>query len=860
MLAALIVAIVLGAYVMLQRYLAARLRAEVALRNSEESQRTTLQSIGDAVLATDVAGRVTRMNPVAERLTGWTADEATGRAVSEVFRIINEQTRQPARVPVATVLATGAVQGLANHTVLIARDGTERAIADSAAPIRGPDNHVVGVVLVFRDVTEERRVEQAILEMNDTLEQRVLERASQLRESEERFRTTLDNMLEGCQIIGFDWRYLYVNATAAAHGRSAVTALLGRTMMEAFPGIEMTPVFAALRRCMDTRVPQHIESEFVFSDGTRNDFQLVIQPAREGIFVLSLDITDRKRAERERLAAQEDLERRVIERTAELEAAGRELANKNTQLEQANRLKSEFLANMSHELRTPLNAVIGFSEILREGLIGTLTPEQRQFAADIHSSGKHLLSLINDVLDLSKVEAGSMQLESEAVHVATLLESCLAVVREKALARRLDLRTEIDPALDVVEGDSRKLKQIVYNLLSNAVKFTDQGGRVSLAARRVDRARIGAIGATAGRLLVPSAADDEFVELAVEDTGIGIAAGDLDRMFDPFVQVDASLTRRHEGTGLGLALVQRLVELHGGGLAVESEPGLGSRFTVWLPYRVVAEQPSEPPLPPPTARTVPLALVVEDNDASAHLLVRELEGQGMAVIRASTAEEGLVLARKRRPDLITLDVFLPHIDGWECLDRLKSDEETADIPVVIVTVSSEQQRGLALGAVRVLQKPIARQALVDLLTQLGLRGPPPPTILVADDDPAAVEIVAMHLQAAGMNVLRAYGGRGAIDMALTERPALLVLDVMMPEVSGFDVVAALKADPYGKSIPIVVVTAKPLGAEERAQMNGQVLRVVDKSEFSGADFLAEVRRALAAGPREALTTRGGDAR
>jgi PAS domain S-box-containing protein len=971
LLGALVAAIVLGAYALLRRHLAARLRAEHALRDSEQHLSITLQSIGDAVLATDVTGRITRMNPVAERLTGWAAAEAQGRPIGAVFRILNEETRQPAEVPVARVLATGLVQGLANHTVLIARDGTERPIADSAAPIRRADGAVVGVVLVFRDATAERRAEQAIRQINQELEQRVRERTAQLdaanrrlqlvdftveqasvaiywsgpdarilrvndaacrmlgysaaellakritdinaglpgdgwdefwrtlgarrrmafeavhrrrdgvdvpvevdvnriefdgaeynvafvrditerkradmalRASEERFRGTLDTMIEGCQIIGFDWRYLYVNAAAAAQGRSRPQALIGRTMMDAYPGIEATPVFAVLRRCMETRRVEHIENEFVFGDGSAGWFELVIQPVPEGLFVLSLDITERKRAERQLRELTADLERRVAERTAALEAAGRELAHKNAELARANRLKSEFLANMSHELRTPLNAIIGFSEVLRDGLAGALTPQQREYADDIHTSGRHLLALINDVLDLSKIEAGSMQLEQDAVRAAPLLQSCLTLVREKALARRIELRADIDPALGTIEGDSRKVKQLVLNLLSNAVKFTAEGGRVCLSAGRVDRARIRAVQASAGRLIAPAAADDEFVEIAVEDSGIGIAAADLGRLFEPFVQVDASLTRRHEGTGLGLALVRRLVELHGGGLAAESAPGRGSRFTVWLPYRPVPEPSAEPPLPPPTARAVPLALLIEDNDASAHLLVRELEHHGLAVLRAATAEEGLVLARKRRPDLIVLDVFLPHIDGWECLDRLKSDEQTADIPVVIVTISSQLQRGLALGAVRVLQKPVARESLVALLAQLRLTGTPPPTVLVVDDDPAAVEIVALHLQAAGMNVLRAYDGRAAIEIALAQRPALLVLDVMMPDVSGFDVVAALKADAHGRTIPIVVVTAQTLSAEERARMNGQVLRVLDKSGFSGADFVAEVRRALA---------------
>jgi CheY-like chemotaxis protein len=293
--------------------------------------------------------------------------------------------------------------------------------------------------------------------------------------------------------------------------------------------------------------------------------------------------------------------------------------------------------------------------------------------------------------------------------------------------------------------------------------------------------------------------------------------------------------------------VLRLVDLHGGGMAVASGPARGSRFTIWMPYHAAIAPAAEPPSAP-LARAVPLALVIEDDDAGARLLTRELESQGFAVIRASTAEEGLVLAHKHRPDLITRDVFLPHIDGWDCLDRFKTSAQAADIPVVIVTTSSQPDRGLALGAVRVLQKPAGRGDLLEVLAQLGLGATAPATVLVVDDEPAAVEIAeiaAVHLQAAGMQVLRATGGAQAIALALPEYPDLIVLDIMMQEVSGFDVALALKADARGRTIPIVVVTAKQLTAEERAVLNGQVLKVVDKGRFSGADFVAEVRRALA---------------
>ena len=593
-LAALTVALVLGTYVVLRRTLNARVLAEQALRESEESLAITLGSIGDAVLATEVQGHVTRMNPVAEQLTGWTLAEARGLPVADVFRIVNEQTHEPALVPVDLVLTTGSVQGLANHTVLIARDGSERAIADSAAPIRRAGGEVVGVVLVFRDVSDERRAELETLRLNQTLDERVRERTEELRRTEARLRNTLDNLIEGCQIIGFDWRYQYVNAAAAAQSPASVESMLGRTITDVRPGIECTPLYAALKRSMEARSTEQIEDEFVRADGSSSVLQLVIQPVQEGIFILSMDISARKHAEKLRQAAQNELERRVIERTEELRFASEELESKNAQLEQANRLKSEFLANMSHELRTPLNAVIGFSEILRSGMAGELTPRQREFAGDINTSGAHLLSLISDILDLSKIEAGSMTLETEEVSLVPLLESCLAIVRDKALARSLDLRCEIDPTLGVIEGDTRKLKQIVYNLLSNAVKFTDADGRVTLIARKAGRTRMDTAGISAARmLLAPSVPDRTFLEIAVHDTGIGIAPGDLARLFEPFVQVDASMKRRHEGTGLGLALVRRLVDLHGGGLAAESSVGRGSRFTVWLPYRGISQQPAE---------------------------------------------------------------------------------------------------------------------------------------------------------------------------------------------------------------------------------------------------------------------------
>jgi PAS domain S-box-containing protein len=313
------------------------------------------------------------------------------------------------------------------------------------------------------------------------------------------------------------------------------------------------------------------------------------EDAMEAISTVADNIANalaRCRAEDDLRQLNAELEARVKERTVQLEAAGSELVHKNLQLEAASQMKSEFLANMSHELRTPLNAIIGFSEVLRDGLAGGLAPEQQEYAADIFASGTHLLELINDILDLSKIEAGMMTLDPEPVEVEALLQGALAMMREKAARHGVRLALECGTGLSPVEADPRKLRQILFNLLSNAVKFTSDGGQVTLGARRVSRAQVHLEDGTPGRMFrLPAGEADEFLEVSVTDTGIGIPDEHFENLFQPFVQVDTSPARRHSGTGLGLAMIRRLAELHGGTVGVSSRPAAGSRFVVWIPYR-----------------------------------------------------------------------------------------------------------------------------------------------------------------------------------------------------------------------------------------------------------------------------------
>ncbi|MFL5469111.1 MAG: response regulator, partial [Gemmatimonadaceae bacterium] len=490
--------------------------------------------------------------------------------------------------------------------------------------------------------------------------------------------------------------------------------------------------------------------------------------------------------------------------------------------------------------------------VLGDGLIGDMSDQQRRFIGDIFTSGKHLLSLINDILDLSKVEAGKMILDLEPVQISSLFANSLSIIREKAGERRIQLTADAPQELGSIRADGRKVKQIVYNLLSNAVKFTRERGEVTLRARRVPRAEVGLLeGPWAGRAF-PLAENgfDEFLKISVIDSGIGISEDGLDRIFKPFSQIDSGLSRKFEGTGLGLAMIKLLAELHGGTVAVQSAVGEGCCFSVWLPLRAPDVIVAMPPNPRAQASDGKerIALVVEDDFKSADLIRVQLQAEGFKVIHAASAEAAFLLAAQQPLALITLDIMLPNMDGWEFLARLKQMPSLQAIPVMIVSIVADRNKGFALGAAAVIQKPISRQDLVDSLAGMSLiplAEGGSLKVLIVDDDPKAVELIAVRIEGLASTILRAYGGREAIEMARREKPDLIVLDLMMPEVSGFDVVAALHERPGTASIPVLIVTAKRVTAEDHRKLNGLVSTIMEKAEFDSERFTNEIRRAMA---------------
>jgi signal transduction histidine kinase/DNA-binding response OmpR family regulator len=505
-----------------------------------------------------------------------------------------------------------------------------------------------------------------------------------------------------------------------------------------------------------------------------------------------------------------------------------ELEEKSRQLEQASQHKSEFLANMSHELRTPLNAIIGFSDVLLERMFGELNPKQADYLQDILESGRHLLDLINDILDIAKVEAGHMELMVEQFALAAALENGLTMVRERASRHGIALDLDVDPAIGAVEADERKIKEVILNLLSNAVKFTPDGGQVAVTARLVDAE----------------------AQVAVRDTGVGIAPEDLGHVFEEFQQVGSATANQQEGTGLGLTLAKKFVELHGGRIWVESQVGVGSTFVFTLPLRQGAAAPEAALAAAAAAGAIdsdnadPTILLVEDDEHAIDLLSLYLKEADFNVVVARDGEAGLALARSLRPAAITLDMLLPRVDGWDFLARAKADPAIADIPVVIVSILDERGKGIAMGAAEFLVKPVNRDDLFATLRQLTTTkngGAGSAKVLIIDDDPLAVELVEAILQPEGYTVLRATAGEAGVALARQELPSLIILDILLPEVDGFAVVERLRADPATARIPIVILTAKTMSHEEKERLNGQISYLARKGEFDRAAFVELVR-------------------
>jgi CheY-like chemotaxis protein len=513
------------------------------------------------------------------------------------------------------------------------------------------------------------------------------------------------------------------------------------------------------------------------------------------------------------------------------------LVRANEELKRADEMEKRFLANMSHELRTPLNAILGFAELLIDEREGAFGSERRlTFLETIHRSGKHLLALINDILDLAKVDAGQMTIEAESLAGAGAVAEVLGVVEPLAGERGIALGAKVGPSVRIM-ADPGRFKQILLNLLSNAIKFTDKGGRVDVAARR----------------------QGSSVRFEVTDTGIGIGPEDQKLLFREFQQLSAGPDRRQQGTGLGLVLTKRLVELHGGKIGVISIPAQGSTFWFTMPVAVSAVANVELPVQEEEKDVMgPLVLVVEDDPKAAELLVHYLRSAGYRTELAKDGEQALEKAKRLQPVAITLDVLLPRLDGWDVLTQLKQDNKTAHIPVVVVSVLDERSRGRALGAADYFVKPVNRDALIARLQRYTFTSKVKERevkVLLVDDDPEALDVMANMLEPLDFTIIRAESGEEGIRLARQRTPDLVILDLLMPGLSGFEVVKVLKADLYTRAIPVLVVTAKDMDEQDKAALNGDVETVLTKGSLASMDLVAWLEESLGPNaPRAASAT------
>ncbi|MEO6519786.1 MAG: response regulator, partial [Pseudoxanthomonas sp.] len=787
-------------------------------------------------IATDEKGVIQIFNVGAERMLGHAAldvvNQITPADISDPQELLARaaalsQELDTPITPGFEALVFKASRGIEDiyELTYIRKDGSRFPAIVSVTALRDAQENIIGYLLIGTDNTARKQVEAA----QALLDQR-------LRDQQFYTRSLIESNIDALMTTDPQGIISDVNQQMIALTGRTRDELIGAPCRNFFT--DPARADAAIRRVLtETKVSNYEltvraqngdETVVSYNAATFHDRDRKLQ----GVIAAARDITERRRFE---LALQE----------------------KNIELERASRMKSEFLATMSHELRTPLNAIIGFSEVLKDGLIGPMSDTQQEYMGDIFNSGQHLLSLINDILDLSKVEAGMMALELEPVDVSSLLSDSLAIVREKAAAQHLHLELEVDDGLGTIQLDRRKTKQIIYNLLSNAVKFSANGGTVVLSARRVAHQ---AVGLQSGDWPVhgfplPDNAHGEFLEISVRDSGIGISRSDMAKLFQAFSQIDSSLARKFEGTGLGLAMVKQLAELHGGAVSVASAEGEGARFAAWLPLLVSAEVDIPPThdwvalLRPASRASERNALVIEDDDLAADLVRLLLENEGFMVLRATSAEGALMLASQQPLSLITLDLQLPGIDGWEFLALIRDDENLAHVPLVIISGHSDSSIALPRGAAAFLQKPISRSELRVSLSSLGLHPLPEGTrtVLVIDDDPKAIDMITTLLPTPGYQVVRAESGAEGIQLARRLRPDLILLDLMMPTVSGFDVVEALQHDQETARIPVLVVTAKDITVLDRATLNGhgeRAVGIVQKAGLNPTAFIAEVRRAL----------------
>ncbi len=752
-----------------------------------------------AIIAVDAEDRVTLWNESAERMFGWSETEVLGHPL-------------PIPLPQADQFGpTGGPRSGPQHGIesfLTRKDGVRVPVSLWTAAIASNG----GRLTLLADLTELREAERSRADLVER------ERAArELAVAGQRFSLLLEAAPDAILEVDPQGRIVLANNEAQRLFQRSGEELVGLPVEALLPErfrdghLAHRAHYGArpVRRPMGAGLDLYA----VRKDGTEFAVDINLSPLPGGpeeghVMCVLRDVSERRSAEGKIRMLNQSLERR----SSELAAANQELSSRNQEVERANRLKSEFLASMSHELRTPLNTILGFSELLSELNAGPLNEKQKRFLTHIQHDATHLLALINDILDLSKIEAGRLELRLEEFPMAVAAAEVLISVRPLAVTKGISLESQLDTEL-VIQADRLRFKEILYNLLSNAIKFTPSGGRVWLA----------------------SSVAEGSVCMQVRDTGIGIAPGDQQEIFESFRQVSATTKGVREGTGLGLAITKRLVEHHGGKIWVESEPGKGSSFF----FTLRLSQPKEPTDGLADERHSRLLLVASNLAAWREETSEQLQREGFRVETAVSGADALRKAKDLRPDLALLDMDILGKSGWETLHELKASPDTHSMPVIIVSAANEGEMGAALGAAESLTKPLTSEALIQAVRRV-LEPEGTLRVLIVDDDPETCELLSNTLMNEGHTPLSAADATQALHILEMSRVDAIVLDLLLPGRNGFEVLTDIRANPSWSRLPVLVVTVKDLSESELEKLNAQGARVIAK----GGGWRQELLRAL----------------
>jgi PAS domain S-box-containing protein len=759
-----------------------RRSVETRLADTQQSLAVTLASIAAGFIATDRQGRISHMNAVSERLTGWSQRDADGKPLWEVFVREDRPASLAASNPVDVMREQGITVDDVHHVVAVSRSGARTSVEVKAALTHSDDGTARGVALVLRDMTQ---IQQAKVESN-------------------RLAAIVESSHDA--IIGktLDGRITSWNAAAQAMFGYTADEAIGQPIQMLIPEArqdEEMRILSGLAR--GVRLPE-FETVRRTRDGRLLDVSITISPIRDaagrvaGASKIVRDISPRKQAEGARKMAER------------LEA-------ENRQIQEASRVKSLFLANMSHELRTPLNAIIGFADLIESGKVRPDSPKLPLFIGHIARSGRHLLQLINDVLDLAKVESGKFEFFPAAFDLPQLVAEVGGILHGGMERKGLRLDVDIDPRLTGLVLDAGRLKQVLYNYLSNATKFTPEGGRVVVCARPEGPHRF---------------------RLEVEDTGIGIAADQLPKLFSEFQQLDAGPDKRYQGTGLGLALTRRLIEAQGGWVGATSEPGRGSVFYLVL-NRVHGQgdaRSTSPSVTPP-----PRLLVVEDDPIVQARLIRALTDAGFGAEAAASPAHACELAKAMGFAGLTLGLHLPLPGSLGVLAGMRGDASSPAVPVLGLTASTDAGSAAAFAISDILSKPIREGEIAALLA--GLQSPqgPPARVMVIDDDPLALDLMRDTLDALGLDPVCLTDGRRALQEIDQHRPQAIILDLLMPEFDGFAVLDALHRLPQWRATPVYIWTSLILTVDEYIRLARSAQSIVSKGGGNLATMLERLR-------------------